>query len=156
MATTKSLHAFCRGNGPAFNLYHRRRDASGVWTAWKSLGGKLGPSGISVGVDPKGALVVSVEGMAADGTGDGRYYDTTSADDGLTWSAFADNGAGGDSLTMQAVLVPDPAVTLPPPVLESAPPVDLGPVLAAAEGAKSAAEAAKANTDELMGLLPGR
>ena len=109
LATTKSLHQFCRGGGPAFNLYHRRR-VGGVWSLCASLGGRLADSGISAGVDDAGTIIVSVEGQDASGP-DGLFYDIVSTDDGVTWSAFAANGAGGDSLMTLSTPAPITAVT---------------------------------------------
>jgi hypothetical protein len=106
VSTTKSLHQFCRGTDLA--LYHRRR-ASGAWSPWAGLGGRLGSPEIVAGVDDQGTIIVSVVGANPDGSSNALFYDFVSTDDGLTFAAAVPNAGGGDGLTTLAVLEPSGA-----------------------------------------------
>lgn len=164
VATTKSLHEFCRGGDKA--LYHRRRSA-GTWSPWVKLGGRLGSPEIIAGVDDRGTIVVTVTGGKPDGTSDGLFYDFVSSDDGLTFAPPVANAAGGDGMTMLAVLEPSAAgaaVDLSG-IAQAAQDAKAAAVQAstdaqaarsASEGARASADAVKQDTGELMGLLPGR
>ena len=126
MATTKSLHEFCRGGDHA--LWHRRR-AGGTWSPWATLGGRLAPDAITAGVDDKGTIIVTVAGGTADGSAsNGLFYDYVSTDDGLTFTGPSANAAGGDSMVVLGVMQEAAAATST---------VDLSPVLAAVADLKA-------------------
>lgn len=142
MATAASgLHQFCRGRADANTghrqLYHRRRLA-GTWTAWAAIGGDgnvgvddLGAENIAAGLDDQGVIVVTVTG--SDGA---SFFETTSSDNGTTWTPWAGPSGAGDGLAALSVAAPAPVV--------SAVSVDLGPVLAAVDGVKGVVDAINA------------
>jgi hypothetical protein len=110
VASTTSLHQFCRGTDPAGHraLFHRRRN-KGTWSPWALLGagtGVLGDSVISGGFDEQGTLVITVDGT------DGDFYDIESKDDGVTWSAFTGPHGGGDGLLTIGAMAPGGTVDL--------------------------------------------
>lgn len=132
------LHQFCRGRADANTghrqLYHRRRLA-GTWTAWAAIGGDgnvgvddLGAENIAAGLDDQGVIVVTVTG--SDGS---SFFETTSSDNGTTWTPWAGPNGAGDGLA--ALSVAAPAVSAS---------VDLGPVLTAVDGVKSVVDAINA------------
>lgn len=109
-----SLHQFCRGlvEADGFQHLYTRKSVAGIMQPWVKVGGNLGSSVISAGLNDQGAITVTVVGT------DSKFYDFVSSDDGATWDESGPFGQGDGLNTLSATNAP-------------ATPTDLSSVMAA-------------------------